>query len=1456
VLFCEKIRYVGIGVPDCRIADLTISALDEAGLPVDTVVWLRNGGGKTVLLGLFFAHLLPGAREFLKGRKENARFSDHVLDGNTSYVAARWVGEPTRLPLGDAWGDGRPRLVTVRVAERKPGFTGTTLPDQFFSFRPLPGVLDLDTLPVRRGSSQLDLAGFSAEMQRLGREHPELDMAPFEVDKAWMTSLRSRGLDPEVFRYQLQMNAGEGEAATGFMQFKSSDEFVDFLIGVVTPTEALDAIEEEVRRFAGKLRRLPDFECELQLIERALPALRAHSADLGTMTDLERQREAARVDAGRLRAALRGAIDQAGAEEEKAAGAVRDLEREGGLVREERERILAQLTEVEYHLAVFSEQAAAVQLEEAAARLRSAKGLVASWKAAEPVARRNDLRVQSEEIGRLLDGRAREAEPERRAVERAGFALRRGVTQVAEVADVAAERGTARSQELREEAERERAGAEEQVRRSTALEKDLEAARKAVDSLDRERRRLRTAGYLDHEDVASAAVLRWEAKLEAATRRLGEIRERTKGLVEERGDKQRRSDQTIQQVADREADLRRVQDAVARIEAERRAIWDDPALAAIVETPEPDLWAESGALTRRLEERRQELGVAIVRTELEASGDRRARAALEKRGTLPPALDVERALDILQAAGIDTVYAGWDYLRERPDGAARILLTAPELAGGLLLNDPSALEAVCRALEVSGVRPAGIVAIGLAEALEAPANGHRTLWPPHPGLYDEEAAGLEGRLIEERLSLTEETLASLGEQLTGVGGLQLRLSAFLDGHSPGVLEGHAARISELKQGLEELASQRKSLEARLGAIDQDLRCLDDEREQLEDTARRTPLLLAELRSLAVQEESETGWRAAIADGPRMLRALSDRREKHLKVRTELERRAREQDEHATEGRASARQLRSEAASLPDAAEPERGLDQHTVEELRRVHYMRQQAYQLKLGSDVLADQQRRIQEELTAAQRRLAAVPETVQAEALALLGTPDGADETARRDALDRAEHVREAAGLQVQELDNELERVRRRRGNAEDQRRPHAPTMIVSGPESGLRMREDLLDQDLDAQSRENSLNRRRPVENERRTRADRRRLGLDAARNLLAGRADLEDADETPHFPGGVDEAREEATHLVETLTRLDRELEDARKRAERSGDALRRLAGDREFERLGPRITSRVAEPGPRPADVDDLAAQLELRLPGLRADIASAEDDRTMVVGNLVKSVRQAFRDLRSIERASHLPDGLGEWSGQPFVHVLFEQPRSDEEWARRLGGVLDDWIDRERIPARSGIAILRQALRAANTRRAGIRSQESSAAPSAFTVTLLKPDAILTRQRYPVEEMKFSEGQDLTTAILLYCTFVNLRVERGGDPGGAAGALFLDNPIGKASLEQLIELQRKVAARMRVQLIATTGVKDREAISHYPKVVGIRPVRARDARTRYLVETDDPMAGGLSAANLITRQQP
>jgi hypothetical protein len=109
----------------------------------------------------------------------------------------------------------------------------------------------------------------------------------------------------------------------------------------------------------------------------------------------------------------------------------------------------------------------------------------------------------------------------------------------------------------------------------------------------------------------------------------------------------------------------------------------------------------------------------------------------------------------------------------------------------------------------------------------------------------------------------------------------------------------------------------------------------------------------------------------------------------------------------------------------------------------------------------------------------------------------------------------------------------------------------------------------------------------------------------------------------------------------------------------------------------------------------------------------------------------------------------------------------------------------------------------------------------------------------------FSRGQQLTAAILLYCTLVQLRAQSRGKGRGVrdAGVLILDNPIGTCSSVPLLELQRTIANQMRVQLVYATGVEDLEALAVMPNTIRLRNTH-RDVRTGDHHVTLDPRREG------------
>jgi hypothetical protein len=105
------------------------------------------------------------------------------------------------------------------------------------------------------------------------------------------------------------------------------------------------------------------------------------------------------------------------------------------------------------------------------------------------------------------------------------------------------------------------------------------------------------------------------------------------------------------------------------------------------------------------------------------------------------------------------------------------------------------------------------------------------------------------------------------------------------------------------------------------------------------------------------------------------------------------------------------------------------------------------------------------------------------------------------------------------------------------------------------------------------------------------------------------------------------------------------------------------------------------------------------------------------------------------------------------------------------------------------------------------------------------------------EVAKFSGGEQLTCAILLYCTLAQMRARRSGRRRRSS-VLVLDNPIGRASRTRFLELQRDVARAMGIQLIYTTGINDHEALHALPNRIRLRNDRADRTRGHQVIEHD------------------
>ena len=120
------------------------------------MLFLENGGGKSVLLKLVFSVLLPGRRQVV-GTTSTDVLSKFVLGEDVAHVACEWMHTATGA-----------LLVTGKVSEW-PGHVVSADPqrltDAWYSFRPGPG-FGLDDLPFTIDGRRVTMASFKDRLHR------------------------------------------------------------------------------------------------------------------------------------------------------------------------------------------------------------------------------------------------------------------------------------------------------------------------------------------------------------------------------------------------------------------------------------------------------------------------------------------------------------------------------------------------------------------------------------------------------------------------------------------------------------------------------------------------------------------------------------------------------------------------------------------------------------------------------------------------------------------------------------------------------------------------------------------------------------------------------------------------------------------------------------------------------------------------------------------------------------------------------------------------------------------------------------------------------------------------------------------------------------------------------------------------------------------------------------------
>jgi hypothetical protein len=1406
----RRARLEAAGPSDARYDDVTLAFVADGQAADNAVVLLRNGGGKSLLLFLLFKALLPRRSDGTKTAEQQRNARPLVLAGECATVAIEWEhrDDPAR------------RLITGHSFERGDGEESRWL------LEPIDRVVTLDTLPLRDGRRRRTRAGLLRALDQLGQQHPRLGFRTVQGVRAWEDELLSLGIDPAILRYQARLNRSEG-GDDDELRFHSPESFARFVLQMVLEDEPLAKLQQQVQTHADQLARREALAREADFCRDAAGLLRQLAEAHARTDESEREQQRAHAAQQRLAGILDAALTAGTARlsqlrqqrepledhRRKLGANERDLDGEGRIVRARTERLLADTAEQNVRAAADAARAAdaehsAWQLVETLVALSESEGELAGL--AE--------RVEAQERG-VADARS-----ERRviALELAGALLHAAARLDGEAAELGErlEQADRVQDELRGEIDQLAARGGELKQRRGVLEAQL-------DGFERATARLRADELLGDGERPSAATERFEAEREDLIGQRHELGQRISSVTERRTGLTERRDAARAALAEHEAvarELERRRDgAVARVRGEL-----DAAIHDALDVPATWQPLEEPAGAERLLERARaaaDARRATAANEIDAlAADERA---LELDGLLAVESDVERICSELEAIGMRALPA----LRHLAAAAGPQRLTAliaaqPGIAGGIVLLDGNPREAVVE-LTAARVRPPRrpLILATADELLAEPARPRRTrsaattaamtapaVLLPAPGAYDIEAAAKEQEQLSERVA----ALKARREQHARLSAQLARLAAIVGGEAEqlrGLLPPAGRNERRLLNAVgREQGRHEEQAQAAQTTVDEQDRLLRDTASSLEDLqGRASRVERAERRC-----ESALERLSSVDDlDVRALRAEFDRlgeRADQLTTEAESIRRRRDEtirDAKGLEDRAAtlsgeAATLRRRAAELPlDGHEPT--VAEGSLAALSEKLLVAEQLLESRISDGELRARMAGAEARAARLRSDVERAGASVVERARALADSPAGIDPLAlsrgQRDAKDAYERALRDQGEAATVEEQAAERLFAANEALTPADRAREPrllgTLTPEDPAHGAALLGELNELRV-AREDEVAGNRAKLADSDERIATeDALVTELRSARERLAVASAQPSAEDLPAWTRRRERIHEQATEAVTAVERSTREHSALRQQLHERLRAIAELVAQAD-ERIPRGITIPLKAGEALAPDAARLEGELRTRAGELDRTIDELERHRQALVAQLLAVGADGVRKLDRVAAATTLPreEALGAWSGKQFARIRHTVLTDDAARHAQLGRVLDAAVE-------------------GNARRRGLDlafAATMALLDGGLEVSVLKPHPQPDDRYHPIEVVgpEFSGGEELTIKLVLFCAVSAVRTaERAGRSRGSrrAGPLLIDNPIGTASRESLVDLQLRLARHLDAQFIPFTGLE-------------------------------------------------
>ncbi|MGW0802633.1 hypothetical protein [Nonomuraea sp. NPDC002799] len=818
----------------------------------------------------------------------------------------------------------------------------------------------------------------------------------------------------------------------------------------------------------------------------------------------------------------------------------------------------------------------------------------------------------------------------------------------------------------------------------------------------------------------------------------------------------------------------------------------------------------------------------------------------EDEALMPPRQAVEDLLRVLADHEIAAT-AGWRALEQlvNPRLHAEIIQAHPALVDGIVVADQLTLDKARAVLtEARPLPPAAVLVATNALFEGSTEEGIGFVVEPTPALHDPEAAAALREQAQARIQGRASTLHQLAELRKAAFGLNHRLGEWLREHPA----GDAERLRSAAQAASVAAAEAKSLldaardrHARAAdALDQHAQVVAEAEKAATDDVRTAD----SFERLAAEDTAAGKNRLEIA---KLEAEAAGHREAAQEFREEAER----SRDRATEYAVQAESFRRDAAAYSDRLkkvvygnEPFGQVPDEA--DLAALEISYEQAAAAFIAVEVGQDLRQRVddaQRETSSLEAELLDEPTAIRARAEALAVSPDAGSSASLEAAKRRLDRAVTALQAEYGKLNEQVIHLQAETSSAGQ--RNGAPWTSLdddwapSGSDEGVSLTERATgvlaeaDELLKAAS-ELKLTAERKLH---RAEAAAREMAV-VQRGLASAVRKLDLPPVSGSFAGTADEAQQAADRATEAYSKASDCLRDVDRAVDDAVIDFRETANQNRFGKLKAPIYKQVTEIDKASLTVraGEWAAELTGRAASLTTDLEDSDRHRKLLIDQLKHHTSEALALLEKAERLSRLPESAGVWAGRRILKIGFAKPEP-QTLVVRIAEALDE--NARSQPNQAGRDLVLRCV--------------GAAVPRDFKVEILKPDAAGRAEYASISEMGkiFSGGQELTGAIMLYCTLAALRSStRTGARTGSrlGGMLILDNPIGKASADYLLSLQMNMARALGVQLLYTTGNMEDRVLATFPLCIRLRNEADQRTGIGHLHVT-----GRISAARLLVK---